>query len=120
MKSIDMHVHVVNPRLPGQRILPRFLDGPPGPVADALRQQMQESETVVLLGMGHLGGDESDPLGIESTLRIADLVPGLHAIGAADPTRTGTDHLQRAEEQLRTGRVRALKGYLGYLYRWPR
>lgn len=119
MKSIDMHIHVVNPQVPGQKRLPEFLDQPPECVAGALQEQMEESEMAVVLGMGHLFGDESDPLGIESTSRIADLVPGLHAIGVADPTRTDTDHLQHAEEQLRAGRVKALKGYLGYLYHGP-
>src|SRR5262245_9864492 len=116
---IDMHIHAVNPRLPGVRTLPAFLDGPPEPVATTLRQQMQESGTEVLLGMGHLGGSDDDPLGITSTLRIAEYLPALHAIGVADPSRTGTDHLQRAEEQLRSGKVKALKGYLGYLYYGP-
>lgn len=116
---IDMHIHAVNPQLPGVKTLPPLLDGPPEPVAAALRQQMHESGTHTLLGMGHLSGVESDPLGIDSTLRIAELLPGLHAIGVADPSRTDTDHLQRVEGQLRTGRVRALKGYLGYLYHGP-
>ncbi|MEJ7638987.1 MAG: amidohydrolase family protein [Singulisphaera sp.] len=116
---IDMHIHAVNLRLPGVKTLPPLLDGPPEPVAAALRRQMHESGTHTLLGMGHLSGDESDPLGIDSTLRIAELLPGLHAIGVADPSRTDTDHLQRVEGQLRTGRVRALKGYLGYLYHGP-
>jgi predicted TIM-barrel fold metal-dependent hydrolase len=95
------------------------LDGPPEAVAAALRQQMQESGTEVLLGMGHMGGREDDPLGLASTLRIAGLVPALHAIGVADPSRTDTDHLQRVERQLQSGKVKALKGYLGYLYYGP-
>ncbi len=116
---IDMHIHAVNPRLPGVRPLPPLLDGPPEPVANALRQQMQESGTEVLLGMGHMGGAEDDPLGIASTLRIAAFLPALHAIGVADPSRTDTEHLQRVEAQLRSGKVKALKGYLGYLHYGP-
>jgi predicted TIM-barrel fold metal-dependent hydrolase len=46
-------------------------------------------------------------------------VPALHAIGVADPSRTDTDHLQRVERQLQSGDVKALKGYLGYLYYGP-
>lgn len=113
---IYVHIHAVNPQLTGVKTLPPFLDGPPEPVAAALRQQMHESGTHALLGMGHLSGDESDPLGIDSTLRMAELLPVLHAIGDADPSRTDKDHLQRVEGQLRTGRVGALKGYLGYFY----
>jgi predicted TIM-barrel fold metal-dependent hydrolase len=72
-----------------------------------------------VLGMGHLGGEGDDPLGVASTLRIAALVPGMYAIGVADPSRTDTDHLQRVERQLRQGQVKALKAYLGYLYYGP-
>ena len=116
---IDMHIHAVNPQLPGVMSLPPFLFGPPEPVAAALRQQMQQCGTTVLLGMGHLCGDSDDPLGIRSTLRIGELLPGLYAIGAADPSRTDTNHLRGVEQQLRSGKVKALKGYLGYLYHGP-
>jgi uncharacterized protein len=92
---------------------------PPEQVAALLRQQMQDSGMEVLLGMGHMGGSEDDPLGIASTLRIAEHLPSLHAIGVADPSRTGTEHLQRVERQLQSGKVKALKGYLGYLYFGP-
>ncbi len=60
-----------------------------------------------------------DPLGVAGTLTIARLVPGLFAIGIADPTRTDAEHLQRVEAFLTTGRVRALKAYLGYLHYPP-
>lgn len=40
----------------------------------------------------------------------------LYAIGVADPSRIDTDHLQRVERQLQSGKVIAMKGYLGYLY----
>jgi predicted TIM-barrel fold metal-dependent hydrolase len=116
---IDMHIHAVNPRLPGARHLPKLLDGPPAEVAAALRQEMHESGAEVLLGMGHLSGSADDPLGIASTLRIAEFLPALHAIGVADPSRTDMDHLQRVERQLQSGNVKALKGYLGYLYHGP-
>jgi predicted TIM-barrel fold metal-dependent hydrolase len=116
---IDMHIHAVNPQLPGVLALPALLEGPPGPAAAALKQQLAESGAEVALGMGHMGGGAGDPLGIASTLRIAELLPGLHPIGVADPTRIGTEHLQGVERQLRSGRVKALKGYLGYLYHGP-
>ena len=40
---------------------------------------------------------------------------------SASRTRRKTDreHLRRAEEQIRAGRVVALKGYLGYLHHFP-
>lgn len=59
------------------------------------------------------------PFGVDSTLRVAELLPSSRAIGIADPTRIGTDHLQRVDAQLRSGRIVALKGYLGYLHHGP-
>jgi hypothetical protein len=53
---IDMHIHAVNPQLPGVMTLPDILDGPPEPVVRALREQMEQSGTGILLGMGHLPG----------------------------------------------------------------
>jgi len=47
------------------------------------------------------------------------LVPGLHAIGIANPQRTEPDHLRRVAEALTAGQVRALKAYLGYLHYGP-
>ncbi len=116
---IDMHIHAVNPQLPGVKTLPEFLDGPPEPVAELLRDQMQKSGTIALLGMGHFSEAIDDPLGIASTLRVARLVPNLYPIGIANPTRTDTDHLQRVESQLREGQLIAIKGYLGYVYHGP-
>jgi len=116
---IDMHIHAVNPRLPGVKTLPTLLDGPPGPIVSALREQMRESGAGAVLGMGHLGGSEDDPLGIASTLKVVELLPELHAIGVADPTRTDSRHMQSVERQIRTGKVKALKGYLGYLHHGP-
>jgi predicted TIM-barrel fold metal-dependent hydrolase len=80
---------------------------------------MRRSGKELLLGMGHLNGSAEDPLGVASTLTLAASLPGLHAIGIADPTRLDTDHLQGVEAQLRNGSVVALKGYLGYLYHGP-
>src|SRR4051794_32762134 len=114
-----MHIHAVSPRLPGVKPLTELLHGPPEEVAAALRQEAAALGVTHLLAMGHLGGAEDDPLGVESTRRIAALVPGMYAIGVADPSRTDTDHLQRVERQLRQGHVKALKGYLGYLYYGP-
>jgi len=116
---IDMHIHAVNSQLPGVKPVPAFMDCPPEGVAEIIRAQMHESGATIALGMGHLGGTADDPLGVASTLRIAQMVPNLHPIGVADPTRTDTDHLQRVESQLRAGKVVALKGYLGYVHHGP-
>jgi predicted TIM-barrel fold metal-dependent hydrolase len=114
-----MHIHAVNPRLPGVKHFPALLDGPPEAVAAALRQQMDQVGARVVLGMGHLPAEEEDPLGIHSTLSIAEHLPGLHVIGVADPSRTNANHLRGVERQLQSGKVVALKGYLGYLYHGP-
>lgn len=116
---IDMHIHAVHPQLPGVKPITDLYDGPVESLVAALNEQMTRSGTRVLLGMGHLNGQGDDPLGIASTLRIARMLPGLHAIGIADPTRTDTDHLQRVDSQLQAGSVIALKGYLGYVYHGP-
>jgi predicted TIM-barrel fold metal-dependent hydrolase len=116
---IDMHIHAVYPQLPGVKPMTVLYEGPIESLVDALREQMRLSGTRVLLGMGHLNGQANDPLGVASTLRVAELLPGLHAIGIADPTRSDTDHLQRVESQLRSGSIVALKGYLGYVYHGP-
>jgi uncharacterized protein len=69
--------------------------------------------------MGAWEAGANDPLGVARTLQIASAVPGLYAIGIADPKKIDRDHLRRAEEQIRTGRVVALKAYLGYLHHFP-
>jgi len=116
---IDAHIHVVPPRLPGVGPLSPRLNGPPEAVAAELRDQMQGAGVTHALAMGSWRGGDDDPLGVTATLRLAARVPGLHAVGCADPTRTDADHLRRAEASLATGRVRALKGYLGYLHFGP-
>src|SRR6202044_2594728 len=69
--------------------------------------------------MGRLDAPPSDPLGIAGILRLASFVPGLHAIGAIDPTRTSPAHLRAVETVLKSGKVKALKAYLGYLHHGP-
>src|SRR5262245_24894129 len=116
---IDAHIHVVPPRLPGVGSLSPLLDDPPEQVAEALRQEMKDAGVTHALAMGHIDGPPDDPLGVATTLRVASLVTGLHAIGAADPGRTDPEHLRQVEAQLAAGHVRALKGYLGYLHYPP-
>jgi len=58
-------------------------------------------------------------LGVNATRQIACLVPGVYAVGVADPARTDADHLRRVEEELKQGTVKALKGYSGCLHYGP-
>jgi predicted TIM-barrel fold metal-dependent hydrolase len=116
---IDAHIHVVPPRLPGVGALSPLLEGPADALAAALRREMEAAGVEHALAMGCLGTPEDDPLGVAGTLALADRVPGLHAVGVADPAHSDPDHLRRADAVLANGRVRALKGYLGYLHYGP-
>ena len=117
---IDTHIHVVPPRLPGTGSLHPLLRQSPETVAAVLRSQMQSAGVTTVLAMGELDSPPTDPLGVASTLRFAELVPGLRAIGVADPRRgNDPDHLRRVEAALTQGRVVALKCYLGYLHFEP-
>lgn len=116
---IDMHIHCVPPNLPGVGALSPVLNDSVENVAALLRSEMQAGGFRHALAMGSHGGDGDDPLGINRTLEIAQLVPGLHAIGIADPQRAERDHLQRVEKIIASQRVIALKAYLGYLHFYP-
>jgi predicted TIM-barrel fold metal-dependent hydrolase len=116
---IDAHIHVVPPGLPGVGPLSPLLDESPERLAVALRGEMEAAGFSRALAMGAWQAPADDPLGVEGTQRLARLVPGLHAIGVADPARADIEHLGRADAALATGRVRALKGYLGYLHYAP-
>lgn len=113
---IDAHLHVVPPNLPGVGPLSTLLEADPETVAAVLRDEMQTANITQALAMGSWQAGDDDPLGVRATLRIAELVPGLFAIGIADPTRYDREFLRRAEEVVRQGRVKALKAYLGYLH----
>src|SRR5437879_5472678 len=112
---IDSHIHVAPPRLPGVGALNPILQEPADVRAEALKREMQAAGITQALAMGHWGNTPDDPLGVMDTLQVAALVPGLHAIGVADPTHTEPEHLRRVDSVLAEKRVRALKGYLGYL-----
>jgi predicted TIM-barrel fold metal-dependent hydrolase len=113
---IDSHLHVVVPRLPGVGSLSPLLEQDPEEVAAALREEMQEAGITAALAMGSANGPDDDPLGVNRTLDIARSVPGLNAIGVANPLRGDLEHMRRVEKVIHTGRVRALKVYLGYLH----
>jgi predicted TIM-barrel fold metal-dependent hydrolase len=116
---IDTHIHVVRPHLPGVGALSPRLDRGTEHIAGALRAEMKQARVDMVLAMGRLEAGPADPLGVAETLAVARLVPGLFAIGVADPLRGDADHLRRVEAELMSGRVRALKVYLGYLHFGP-
>jgi predicted TIM-barrel fold metal-dependent hydrolase len=80
---------------------------------------MQAADIGAALAMGCWNAPPGDPLGVAATLEVARSVPGLHAVGVADPLRDGLDHFRAVEAALAEGRVRALKAYLGYLHYAP-
>jgi predicted TIM-barrel fold metal-dependent hydrolase len=116
---IDVHIHVDAANLPGMKPIPGGPTTlPPLPEqAQALREEMAGAGIKVAFGMPRYGAPADDPLGINATLRMMTLVPGLRAIGLADPTRTKAAHLNAVEEQIvaTRGKLVALKAYLGYL-----
>src|SRR5262249_14197112 len=116
---IDSHIHVVRPHLPGAGALSPKLDRDAEYVATLVRSEMAAAGIDVALAMGRLEASPDDPLGVSGTLAVARLVPGLFAIGVADPLRGEANHLRRVEAELMSGRVRALKVYLGYLHFGP-
>lgn len=112
---IDAHIHVVAPCLPGVGPLSPLLDGPPETLVTALKGEIESAGATHALAMGCCAITPDDPLGVAGTLRLAQRIPGLHAIGVADPLRTDPEHLRRVAAVLATGQVKALKAYLGYL-----
>jgi predicted TIM-barrel fold metal-dependent hydrolase len=122
---IDTHIHVVAPGLPGAKPVPediaKLYQGPLAKMADLLKAEMSQANVQFAFGMGSLGGEKSDPLGVARTLELASFVPGLKAIGVADPRRTEPEHLTAVEAQIEQhrGQIVALKAYLGYLHFGP-
>lgn len=122
---IDTHIHAVSPSLPGLKPIPaeieKLYQSPPQMMADRLKAEMAAGRVEVALGMGSLGGTIADPLGIARTLELCSLVPGLRAIGIADPRRTDPEWLKAVEAQIDANRAKivAFKAYLGYLHFGP-
>jgi|SRR5579872_541696 len=116
---IDVHIHAVPPNLPGTGSLSPLLEKPLEEVAAVIRREMQQAGATAAFSMGAWNAGENDPLGINQTLKIAAQVPGLKAIGIADPMRNDADHFRQVEALLKSGVVVALKGYLGYLHFEP-
>lgn len=120
---IDVHTHVVSSMAPGSKPGPSeesVLDQPLETVAERLRAEMKAAGVTQALAMGVRTAPPDDVLGINATLRLTTLVPGLHAVGFADPTRgLDTYHMKRVEGLLEAGRVKGLKAYLGYVPTGP-
>jgi predicted TIM-barrel fold metal-dependent hydrolase len=118
---IDAHLHVVPPNLPGCGPLGEVLRYAPEFVAQAVREQMAEAGAARAFAMGEWRITPEDPLGINRTLLLSDLIPGLGAIGVADPTKDKDDreHFRRVEAALAIRKVVGLKAYLGYLHFEP-
>jgi predicted TIM-barrel fold metal-dependent hydrolase len=90
-------------------------------MAARLNQEMKQAGIQYAFGMGGLGSPANDPLGIAETIELAQLVPGLKAIGVADPRKIDADHLKAVEAQIdaNRGSIVAFKAYLGYLHFGP-
>jgi uncharacterized protein len=117
---IDTHIHVVPPNLPGVGCLSGTLRLRPDVIAASLRNEMRLAGIQHVFSMGEWNCPPNDPLGIRSTLRIAEEVPGLRPIGIMDPEKgADPEHLKLVDQELARHRVVALKGYLGYLYYEP-
>ncbi len=121
---IDTHVHLVKSRLPGalDKTVPLGpfdkgdADGPRR-LAKTLQAEAQAAGVGQALCMPRFQVSDKDPLGIQDTLGLIELVrgPKLHPVGLAHPERFDQDHLDRVAEVLKEGKVKALKAYLGYL-----
>ena len=115
VKSIDTHIHVVNTQDSGgtdrkrPRTVPPF-DGPILERANSIRKEMESSGIEYALCMPRWNNADNDPLGIDETLELAAKVPGLHAIGIADPTKTLQRHLDRVEDILKKGTDQGIQG----------
>src|SRR5262245_49700776 len=110
---IDAHIHVAPPHLPGVGSLSPILDQASDQVAVALRREMEQAGVSAVLAMGSAYGPDEDPLGISATLNVARGVPGLHAIGVANPLRGDPEHMRRIEKITGAGQIKGLKVYLG-------
>jgi uncharacterized protein len=111
---IDVNIHVTPPRLAGAGPLSALLDEAPAAIAAVLRKEMHEAGVTHALAMGCSATSADDPLGVASTNALGALVPGVGAIGVADPLRSDPEHLRRVSGNIAAGQVRALKAYLCY------
>src|SRR6516162_8039725 len=97
--TIDAHIHIAPPKLPGVSPMPVLLR-PPEDVAAVVRDQMAAAGVTAALAMGSLAVTDDDPLGIAASLRVAERLSGLYLIGAVDPRHGESVHLQRVEREI--------------------
>lgn len=126
---IDGHLHIASSRSTADARSPRpyppfdIIKQPGGAeqLARLIEAEAQSAGVVEALCMPTMAVGDDDPLGIGPTLKQAEFVRGvkLHPVGLAHPERFDADHLERVEEVLKQGRVKALKAYLGYLHYGP-
>src|SRR5262249_23713938 len=122
---IDTHIHVTPPGLDGVKPMPKDVEklyaGPRVDMAARLKVEMDLAKFQVAFAIGSVGGPDTDPLGIDGILALSDRVPGLRAVGVADPRRVGPEHLRAVEAQIERHREKivAFKAYLGYLHFGP-
>jgi predicted TIM-barrel fold metal-dependent hydrolase len=123
--AIDTHIHVVSPALPGLKPKPKDVEdlykGPPEGMVKRLETEMAQAKIKIAFGMGSPDGAGKDPLGIAGTVKLSQFIPGLKAIGVADPRRIEPEHLKAVEAEIEQHRdnMVAFKAYLGYLHYGP-
>ena len=116
---IDVHIHAVPPNLPGTGSLAPILRDSPEAVASAIRREMQVAK--VRASSPWVPGTRA--ITIPSAWRPPS--PSRHRCPACSPSASRTrpapmrEHFRRVESVLATGRVAALKCYLGYLHYEP-
>lgn len=123
---VDVHLHLVSSRLSR-----RSASTPPPPPFDLLLQpggaerlgkqvteELRAARVEHALCMPTAIVSDDDPLGIKPTVGQMNNVAGvkLHPVGAVHPERFDEAHLERVDEELSRGRVKALKTYLGYFH----
>ncbi|HEX3870773.1 MAG TPA: amidohydrolase family protein [Pirellulales bacterium] len=125
---IDTHLHIVSSRLArgSTKSLPApfdVLQQPNGAerLAKIIEAELKASNVAQALCMPSTEISDDDPLGIQRTLEQARLIEGvkLHPIGVAHPERFDRGHLERVEDVLKQGQVKAFKAYLGYMHYEP-
>lgn len=125
---IDSHIHLVKSQLPGALdksvpLAPFSKEDTEGPkrLARTVEEEAKKAGVAQALCMPRFEVSDEDPLGIQESLGIIELVrgPKLHPVGLAHPERFDQDHLARVEEVLKQSKVKALKAYLGYLHYEP-
>jgi predicted TIM-barrel fold metal-dependent hydrolase len=122
---IDTHIHVVPSGIEGIKPKPKdvekLYEGPPSDIAARVKVEMELAGFRVAFGMGSLNSRKDDPLGIAGILELSRSVPGLKAVGVANPKLNQPDHMKAVEAQIDANRdkIVALKAYLGYLHFGP-